>query len=33
MERTIMEYYGISDVRDLYRNDLKQLREIRLWNR
>jgi len=33
MERTIMEYYGIKDVRELYQNDIKQLREIKLWNR
>jgi phenylalanyl-tRNA synthetase alpha chain len=31
MERTIMEYYKIKDVRDVYKNDLKQLREIKLW--
>jgi phenylalanyl-tRNA synthetase alpha chain len=31
MERTIMEYYDLSDVRDIYRNDLKQLREMKLW--
>ena len=31
MERTIMEYYNISDVRDIYKNDLKQLREIKIW--
>jgi phenylalanyl-tRNA synthetase alpha chain len=31
LERTIMEYYNIKDVRDIYKNDLKQLREIKLW--
>ncbi|MAE42273.1 hypothetical protein CMO93_00765 [Candidatus Woesearchaeota archaeon] len=31
MERTIMEYYNITDVRDVYKNDLKQLREIKMW--
>lgn len=31
LERTIMEYYKMTDVRDLYKNDLKQLREIKLW--
>lgn len=31
LERTIMEYYNINDVRDIYKNDLKQLREIKLW--
>jgi phenylalanyl-tRNA synthetase alpha chain len=33
MERTIMQYYGINDIRDLYKNDLKQLREIKAWMR
>lgn len=33
MERSIMEYYRITDVRDLYRNDLKQLREMKVWMR
>jgi len=31
MERTIMEYYNIKDVRDVYKNDLKQLRESKIW--
>jgi len=31
MERTIMEYYNITDVRDVYKNDLKQLRETKIW--
>ncbi len=31
MERSIMEYYGIKDIRELYKNDLKQLREIKTW--
>ena len=31
LERTIMEYYGFQDVRDVYRNDLRQLRESKLW--
>jgi phenylalanyl-tRNA synthetase alpha chain len=31
MERTIMQYYNIKDIRDLYKNDLKQLREMKLW--
>lgn len=31
MERTIMEYYDITDVRDIYKNDLKQLRESKIW--
>jgi phenylalanyl-tRNA synthetase alpha chain len=31
MERTIMEYYNIDDVRDVYKNDLRQLRETKIW--
>jgi len=31
MERTIMEYYNIKDVRDIYKNDIKQLRESKIW--
>lgn len=31
LERTIVEYYNINDLRLLYKNDLKQLREIKLW--
>ena len=31
MERAISMYYGITDIRDLYRNDLKQSREIKAW--
>ena len=31
MERTIMEYYKIKDVRDVYKNDIRQLKEIRIW--
>ena len=31
MERAISMYYGITDIRDLYKNDLKQLREIKAW--
>ena len=29
--RIISEYYKITDIRDLYRNDLRQLREMKLW--
>ncbi len=29
--RIIMDYYNIKDIRDLYRNDLKQLKELKLW--
>ncbi|MFH1316113.1 MAG: phenylalanine--tRNA ligase subunit alpha [Candidatus Woesearchaeota archaeon] len=29
--RMIMDYYKLNDVRDLYKNDIKQLREIKSW--
>lgn len=31
MERTIMEYYNIKDVRDVYKNDIAQLKESKIW--
>ena len=31
MGRIISEYWNIQDIRDLYRNDLKQLRELKFW--
>lgn len=31
MERIIMDYWKLNDVRDLYKNDLKQMREIKNW--
>jgi phenylalanyl-tRNA synthetase alpha subunit len=31
LERSIMEYYGISDVREVYANDLGQLRTKKVW--
>ncbi len=30
-DRIILEYYNITDIRDLYKNDIKQLREIKYW--
>jgi phenylalanyl-tRNA synthetase alpha chain len=30
-DRTILEYWNITDIRDLYKNDLKQLRELKMW--
>ncbi|MEM4266597.1 MAG: phenylalanine--tRNA ligase subunit alpha [Candidatus Nanoarchaeia archaeon] len=30
-ERSVAEYFKITDIRDLYKNDLKQLREMKLW--
>jgi len=32
-DRIILEYYKIMDIRDLYKNDLKQLRETKHWTR
>ncbi|MGC1120335.1 MAG: phenylalanine--tRNA ligase subunit alpha [Candidatus Methanofastidiosia archaeon] len=29
--RIIMDYYKITDLRDLYKNDLKQIRDLKLW--
>ncbi len=33
MERIIKEYYGFEDLRDLYRNDLEQLKTVKAWLR
>ncbi len=33
LDRMILSYYNITDMRDLYKNDLKQLREIKMWLR
>ncbi len=30
-DRTILEYYEIKDIRELYNNDIKQLREKKSW--
>jgi phenylalanyl-tRNA synthetase alpha chain len=30
-DRTLMDYYQIQDLRELYSNDIKQLRERRFW--
>ncbi len=30
-DRIIMDYYKIKDIRDLYKNDIKQLREMKQW--
>ncbi|MEA3430996.1 MAG: phenylalanine--tRNA ligase subunit alpha [Nanoarchaeota archaeon] len=30
-DRIILEYFKINDIRELYKNDLKQLREIKYW--
>jgi len=31
LERVIKEHWNIADTRDLYKNDLKQMRELKLW--
>lgn len=32
-DRMIMDYYRINDIRELYKNDLKQIREAKVWLR
>jgi len=32
-DRIIMDYYNIKDIRELYKNDIKQLRGIKSWMR
>lgn len=32
-DRIIMDYYKLTDLRDLYKNDIKQLREMKAWMR
>jgi len=32
-DRIIMDYYDIHDIRELYKNDIKKLREIKMWMR
>ena len=31
LDRMAMGMYGIKDIRDLYKNDLKQIKEMKLW--
>jgi phenylalanyl-tRNA synthetase alpha chain len=33
MARIVPGYFGMTDIRDIYRNDLKQLRELKAWMR
>jgi len=33
MARIISDYWKITDIRELYNNDLKKLREIKVWNK
>ncbi len=30
-DRILMDYYNIQDIRELYKNDIKQLRKIKFW--
>ncbi len=30
-DRTILEYYNITDIRDLYKNDIQQLQGMKVW--
>jgi phenylalanyl-tRNA synthetase alpha chain len=32
-DRIIMEFFGIDDLREMYRNDLNKLREMRAWRK
>jgi phenylalanyl-tRNA synthetase alpha chain len=32
-DRSIMEYYNIKDLREMYKNNLKQLREMKIWKK
>ncbi len=32
-DRIYLDYYDITDIRDLYKNDIKQLREAKMWMR
>ncbi len=33
LERIVSEYWKLTDIRDLYRNDIKQLQEMKLWTK
>jgi phenylalanyl-tRNA synthetase alpha chain len=33
MERIIVEYFDLHDLRDLYKNDIKQLKEMKSWTK
>jgi phenylalanyl-tRNA synthetase alpha chain len=32
-DRSLMEYYGIKDLRELYKNNLEQLRDMKIWSK
>jgi phenylalanyl-tRNA synthetase alpha chain len=31
LDRLIKENWSITDIRDLYKNDVKQLRDMKIW--
>ena len=31
LDRMILDYYKITDIRELYKNDLKQIKENKIW--
>jgi len=31
LERTVSDYYNISDIREIYKNDIKQTRNMKVW--
>ena len=31
VDRLVVDYYNIKDIRELHRNDLKQLRNMKIW--
>ena len=32
-DRIIMEFFGINDLREMYKNDIDKLREVKIWRR
>ena len=32
-DRVIMNFFGIDDLREMYKNDLNKLREMRVWRK
>ncbi len=32
-DRIIMEYFKVTDLREMYKNDINKLREMRIWNK
>ncbi|MBW2970881.1 phenylalanine--tRNA ligase subunit alpha [Candidatus Woesearchaeota archaeon] len=31
LDRTILQYYALTDIRELYKNDLREMKKMRLW--